>query len=192
MVLQRERLYTVEEFEVIADAEENADRLLELIDGEIVEKMPTEFHGQVVLNIGGEFNAYARRTKIGRAGTEVRHRKLEDRYNSRIPDVSFRITSDPAIERGSVGGMPDVAVEIQSPDDDLEKLRGKIRYYLLNGTRLGILVLTKRRIVEVHTKEGVRILSEADTLDGGDVMPGFTMPVKDIFYDPVSDRANED
>ncbi len=45
------KLYTVEEFEQIADSPENAHRLLELIDGEIVEKMPNEEHGIVAMNI---------------------------------------------------------------------------------------------------------------------------------------------
>ncbi len=48
-VLTREQLYTVDEFEELLKLPENAGRLLELIDGEIVEKMPTEEHGSIAL-----------------------------------------------------------------------------------------------------------------------------------------------
>jgi Uma2 family endonuclease len=71
MEMHEAKLYTVDEFEAIADAPENADRLLELINGEIVEKMPTELYGFCVINVGTELNLYARRTKPGRVVTEV-------------------------------------------------------------------------------------------------------------------------
>jgi len=193
MVIQRQRQHemTVDEFEAIADAPENADRLLELIHGEIREKMPTQPHGQVVLNVGSEFNNYAKRTRSGWAGTEVRHRKAGDKLNARLPDVSFtlRRAKESIVTKGSVMRMPDVAVEIQSPDDDLAELRAKIRYYLANGTKLALLVLTEDRLLEVYEGDTVKVLTEADSIEGGNVLPGFTMAVKDVFVDPAEDDA---
>ena len=54
-------------------------------------------------------------------------------------------------------------------------------FYLNNGTRLVILVFPGKRQVEALTHEDHVTLNESDTLDGGDVLPGFTMAVKDAF-----------
>lgn len=78
--------------------------------------------------------------------------------------------------------MPDLAVEIQSPDDRPMSLRKKAAYYIANGTRLVWLVLLEKRQVEVYRPgEKVVGLTEDDTLDGGDVLPRFSVLVRDIF-----------
>ena len=118
-VLTREQLYTVDEFEELLKLPENAGRLLELIDGEIVEKMPTEEHGSIALNIGAELRAYLRTIRRGIAGTEVRYQTGKDERNSRLPDISISIANRPLVKDGAVIGMPDLAVEIKSPDDSL-------------------------------------------------------------------------
>jgi Uma2 family endonuclease len=114
--MEQVKLYTVEEFEQLAAEPANRDRLLELIDGEIVEKVLTEEHGVIALNIGTEIKIYLKQNPIGRAGVEVNHRVLDDVYNSRVPDVSF--IKDPRhdlVTKGSVPQMPDLAIEIKSP-----------------------------------------------------------------------------
>jgi Uma2 family endonuclease len=77
--------------------------------------------------------------------------------------------------------MPDLCIEIQSPNDTPLSMREKALYYLKNGSRMVWLLFTRRRQVEVHTPDDIQILSIDDTLDGGDVLPGFTLAVKDIF-----------
>lgn len=67
MVLQ-ERLYTVYEFEQLADTPENADRLLELVNGEVVEKVPTEEHGVIALKFGSRILFFVEPRKLGRVG----------------------------------------------------------------------------------------------------------------------------
>ncbi|MCC6615126.1 MAG: Uma2 family endonuclease [Anaerolineae bacterium] len=185
MVLQQEKHYTVEEFEAIADAPENADRLLELIDGEIVEKVPTEEHGLLSSNIIGPLWVWVQTHRKGRVVVEVRHRTLKDQHNARIPDISYRETNDPPVRKGSVPQMPDFAVEIKSPTDSLKTLREKVRYYLNNGTRLAWIVISEKQIVDVYAPDMEDLLIATDMLDGGDVLPGFTMAVKDIFADPA-------
>jgi len=106
MAIQK-KLYTVEEFEKFADAWENTDRRFELINGEIVEKVPTEKHGTIAGNIFGFVWNFNREHQLGNVAIEVRHRMLGDKHNARMPDVSF--ISDPnrtIVERGSVPQMP--------------------------------------------------------------------------------------
>jgi Uma2 family endonuclease len=179
------RLYTIEEFERFAEADR--DRRLELIDGEIVEKMPTEEHGVVVLNIGTSLKIFIKREGIsGRVGVEIRHRKPGDRRNSLIPDLSLRLNpTQPVVTQGSLLHMPDLAVEVQSPDDSIEKMREKALYYLRNGSRLVWLVYPQLQTVEVCTLLNGELFIETlginDTLTGGALLPGYTMAVSEIF-----------
>jgi Uma2 family endonuclease len=187
MVIEH-RLYTVEEFEELADSPENRERLLELINGEIVEKVPTQEHGVVAGNIYGPLWNDVKQRKSGRVVMEVRHRASEDKRNARIPDISYTAGNEPLVKKGSVPRMPDLAVEIKSPDDSLKELREKARYYLAHGTRLVWLVIPEKRFIEVYTADEEYILDESETLTGGDILPGFTLPVRDVFADPVADE----
>ncbi|MBI1257782.1 MAG: hypothetical protein GC204_09960 [Chloroflexi bacterium] len=176
-------LYTVDEFEEFLKRDENRDRRFELINGEIIEKMPTELHGIIVLTLGTEIRILLKANPIGRVGVEIRHRVPDERYNDYIPDISFTAdTETPIVTQGVVPRMPDLAVEVKSPDDSYRKMREKAAYYLANGTKLVWLIYPEKQIIEVYSADGeIQILDENDTLEGGDVLPGFSMLVSDIF-----------
>jgi Uma2 family endonuclease len=182
-MVAQEKLVTVEEFEAFLESPESDDRLFELIHGEIVEKVPTEEHSIAVGNLYSALREFSRPGKLGRVGIEVRHGKPEDNYNDRIPDVSFTAAERllAVVTEGAVPHMPDIAIEVKSPKDKLKKLREKAEYYLANGTRLVWLVYPAKRLVTVLTPTSEDILTEDDTLTGGDVLPGFTLSVRDIF-----------
>lgn len=182
----QEKLVTVTEFEAMLQQPEYQDRRLELIDGEVVETMPTEEHGMIIIAIGTYLQMYALRHRLGRVSTDARHRAGDDTYNDRRPDVSVRVGDNPVVRKGYVMGMPDLAVEVQSPDDSLRNLREKARYYLANGSRLVWIVIPAKQLVEVYTNDEDRILTADDTLDGGEVLPGFSLAVRDIFVDPAA------
>ncbi len=177
-----ERQVTTEEFEAFLQLPENQDRLFELIHGEIVEKMPTEEHGVIVINIGIAIGVFVKQHKLGRVGAEIRYKMPKDRCNSRTPALSFNSGQRPVVREGSVPQMPELAVEIKSPNDTTKQLREKADYYLANGARLVWLVFPGKRYVEVYTPDDeMEVMFGDDRLDGGDVLPGFTMPVADMF-----------
>jgi Uma2 family endonuclease len=182
-MVQQETRVTVTDFEDFIALPENRDRNFELIDGEIVEKMPTQKHGALAALFTVELGIYLKQHPVGQLGVEVRHRVPEDQVNSFQPDVSFiKDTQTPLVERGPVPRMPDLAIEIKSPDDTYRELRKKAEYYLEHGAQLVWLVYPDNRLVEVYAREAdSRILSERDTLDGGDVLPGFSLKVEAIF-----------
>lgn len=181
-------LYTVKEFEQFRRQPENSNRLFELIHGEIIEKVPTQQHSLIALNIGSELRAYAKQYKNGRPGVEVRHQAPTDNRNSRLPDVSFTCTRSPLVEQGSVPGMPDLAVEIKSPNDTIHEMRETAVYYLVNGSRLVWLVYPNYRLIELYRSDvDVEILDDGQTLSGHDVLPGFELPVTDVFADPFAE-----
>lgn len=175
-------LTTQADFEVFLAAPEHRERRFELINGEVVEKMVTEEHGVIVLTIGAEITLYFRQNPIGRAGVEISHRREGDDINTRIPDLSAIIGADkPIVRDGVTPYYPDLAVEVKSPNDTYRELRAKARFYLANGSRMVWLVYPEKKIVEVYTAAEEWLLTEGDTISGGEVLPGFALPVSAVF-----------
>ena len=182
MVIQP-KLYTVAEFERFLTLPENGDRYFELIHGEIVEKVPTEEHGLITGNIYSFLWSYTRQSGVGRAVIEVRVRMLEDEYNNRQPDLAFFAdTTRPVVKRGPVLQMPDLVIEVKSPDDTYKSMRERAEYYLVHGTKLVWLVYPDKRLVEVYRQDADSdLLTADDVLQSNDVLPGFTLSVHEIF-----------
>jgi Uma2 family endonuclease len=178
----QEAEFTVEAFERYIALPENQDRLLELIDGEIVEKIPTREHGLIGAEFIIEIGLYLRGNPIGRVAFEARHRPTGDIRNDRLPDISFVSDYNRPIERvGAALYMPDLCIEIQSPDDTMKEMRAKAAFYLANGSKMVWLVYPLKQIIEVWTTTGKVTLTIEDMLTGGDVLPGFAVPVKRFF-----------
>ena len=79
-------------------------------------------------------------------------------------------------------GPPDLAVEVVIPSDTYFYIEEKIADWLDAGARMVIVVNADIRTVKVFSSPtDAAILTEEDTLDGGDVVPGWEMPVADIF-----------
>jgi Uma2 family endonuclease len=183
MVIERQRM-TIERFERFVALPDNAGRVFELIDGELVEKMPTEEHGFFILVMGGRLLTFVNAHKLGWVTTDARHRLPKDKQNALRPDISYIsfARKQEIIRQGAVPLMPDLAVEIQSPDDSANMMRLKAIYYLNNGSQLVWLVFPTKRQIEVWTPNGeLRTLGIQDVLEGGDVLPGFTLPLREIF-----------
>lgn len=182
------KLMTITEFEAFADAPENADRRLELINGKIVEKVPTEEHGVIALNFGTAIKIFVKANQLGgRVGVEIRHKIPLDAHNARMPDVAYTSAERvlPLVKKGSIPQMPDLAVEIQSPDDTVEELRAKAAYYLQQGSRLVWLAYPPNQTVESCTWDGeqmmIQTLGPDDELTGGEVLSGFAVRVAELF-----------
>ncbi len=174
-----ERLYTADEFLRIAS---QTDKKLELIDGVIVEMSPTEYHGLIAARIAARLLPFVEARKLGRVSVEVSHRSPVDDANVRLPDVSY-ISAEHGLDvvrRGPVMQMPDLAVEIQSPDDDKAAMRRKVAYYLANSSRMVWLVFPDDQTVEVHTPDADP-RTVTDTVDGGTLLPGFSLPLRVVF-----------
>ncbi len=172
---------TAEEFERLALLPENADRRLELIGGDIVEVVSNNYSSMVAARINGFLFVYLQQNPIGYlTGADGGYCVGDERY---IPDVAFVSKSrQPAPSRDAYNAIaPDLAVEVLSPSDQQDILRLKIVNYLAAGTTVWV-VNPDNQTVEVYTP-GQRAyrLGPADTLTGGDLLPGFALPVKDIF-----------
>ena len=103
------------------------------------------------------------------------------------PDLSYVLPQRAATApyRGSYQAVvPDLVIEIASPNDTRPAVAEKIAVYLTVGVRLIWVVWPQRMTVEVWRSGNItpaQVLTVADQLDGADVIPGFTHPVQDIF-----------
>ena len=188
MALQRPREYTLDEFEAFIALPDHADRRFELIDGEIVEKVPTEEHGVIVATIAGAIHQYLSDNRKGRVAVSVAYKRPENHRYCLVPDLAFTSAERmlPITRQGAVPQMPDLAVEVKSPDDSINLLRTKAAYYLANGSRMVWLVYPEQRLVEVYCPDvDIALLVDNedrhDVLDGGDVLTGFQLPLRNIF-----------
>lgn len=108
----------------------------------------------------------------------------DDPTSVRAPDIGFiaKARLENTTPERFFSGPPDLAVEIVSPSDRAGDIQTKITDYLTAGTRLIWVVYPDTRTVVVHYPDGTaRSFTEADTLDGGDVLPGFSLPVAEVF-----------
>ena len=179
------KLLTAEELYDIPDD----DMRYELVRGVLVVSEPPGFtHGDLAVQISGLLNAYARPRKLGKVVGEVGYVLERGPDTVRGPDVSFvrreRVPIGPAADK-FVEGAPDLAVEIRSPGDRPGEIADKVAGYFRSGAGLVWGVDPRRRVVMVHTPDGhTRLLRDGDTVNGGDVLPGFTAPVSELLPDP--------
>jgi Uma2 family endonuclease len=181
MVVQK-KTYSYADYVKFQNLPENAGRIFELIDGEIVEKMPSFEPSNIAAKIIYYIQGYNLQNDLGYVtGADGGYiLSDEDTFN---PDVGY-ISKEHLPEKPSreVIGPPDMAVEVKSPTDSKREMRRKAEKYLAYGTRLVWLVFPDEQTVEVYVPdEDVKMVGIEGILDGVNVLPGFALAVKDIF-----------
>ena len=159
----------------------------ELIRGVLCETMAVGGeHGEIVMNLGGEMRSFIKPRRLGRlAGSDAGVRLERDPDTVREPDLAFISSQKLPLNVRNPGYyevVPDLVVEVASPSDSRREVNDKAQMWLRNGVRLTWVVHPDTRTIDVHPEDGsVFTLTESDTLDGGEVLPGFTCPVSEIF-----------
>lgn len=84
-----------------------------------------------------------------------------------------------------VDGAPDFVVEIRSRTDALRPLQEKMVLWMAGGARLGWLIDDRNRQVYIYRvgQSQPELLTNPETLDGEDVLPGFSFPVRQYIFD---------
>jgi Uma2 family endonuclease len=176
------RPITIEEFETLP-----LEGRWELIDGEPVEMTPSADEsssvGATIITLLGSF---VRPRGLGRLyGADGGFVLFPDRPMVRVPDAAFvraeRMPEGQA--RKSFPRLaPDLVVEVLSPSDRASEVVAKLEVYQEAGVPLIWLVdPEKTTITVIASGKSTKVLQAGDTLDGGDVLPGFTVPVGEIF-----------
>jgi Uma2 family endonuclease len=157
----------------------------ELLRGELVRMPPPGYrHGKRSIRIGGRFLDYADEFG-GEVTTDAGFSLRNDPDTLLAPDIAYvraeRVPPEEEQDRYAQLA-PDVVVEIVSPADRPGLVREKIVEYRESGVSMTVVVDAFKRRVSVYRSDGAEIeLGEDDTFDGGDVMPGFRLPVAEFF-----------
>ncbi len=171
----------------------------EVVNGEIVELPPMSFYAREVANIlNSRIDRYLATTDVGRSRVEMLFRipQPDDPGRNRQPDAVY-VSYDrwPKNRRLPIKGaaldvVPDVAVEVVSPGDQADDLLDKVREYLRGGVRLVWVVYPTPREVHAYLPDGqVRVFLPTHALTADDILPGFSVPVAELFPEPEDPPA---
>lgn len=159
----------------------------ELVRGELRTMPPGGGeHGDESSVFDGSLGMYVRAQKLGRVYTnETGFILMTDPDTVRAPDVAFlrrERLPEGRSPRGYIRGAPDLAVEVISPNDRYTDVAEKIAEWLEHGVRMVVVVDPRRKTVDVHRPgQATRTLGLDDVLDGDDVVPGWSLAVRDLF-----------
>ena len=177
------RLMTAEELLAMPDD----GHTYELVRGELVKMAAAKnYHGEIAAYVTGSLVPHVRRNRLGKVYiADVGFVLARDPDHVRIPDVGFvkRENIDRIGRPDSLWPeQPDLAIEVISPSDRYSDVMEKVSDYFEAGTLMVIVLDSRVRTASVYrSPTDVIILTEADTLDGGDVVPGWRMSVAEIF-----------
>ncbi len=150
----------------------------------MVREPPGTRHGVVAARLGYVLSDFVQRRGLGVVAAQDTGFKIaRDPDTVRAPDVAFvsRPRSDQIPTRGYAELAPDLVGEVVSPDDSPADLLAKVSDWLAAGTKLVWVVDPMRSEARVHRADGsVSILGLTESLDGEDVLPGFSCPVGQI------------
>lgn len=176
---------TATEDDVVAIAE-HEERLCELVDGVLVEKTVGYEESCLTVELIALIHGFVKARKLGKvSGPDGMMRLFPGLV--RIPDVAFVSLKRYSQRRGSRKMprlVPDLAVEVLSDDNTPKEMSRKLDDYFDAGVRLVWFVDPRRRSVKVFTgKKSSKELREHETLTGGRVLPGFSVPLAELFAD---------
>jgi Uma2 family endonuclease len=173
---------TIEDYEALGEGAP-----FELIRGVLYEVAATKF---VHVVVSGRFAKYLLRYSdaampgdvlVGEGGLALER----DPDSLIISDVAFVRAErlPPKQERKDwIRIPPDVVVEVKSPSNTRQEIARKLAVYLAAGVPLVWIADTDRETIAAHTPDGrVRVYRVGEDLDGGDVLPGFRVPVTAFF-----------
>ena len=157
----------------------------ELLRGVLVEKMPTgDPHGDAVMRIAAALHIYSEANDYGVVRTgEPGYRLERDPDTVRAPDVVWIAPGRiPPGTQGYPELAPDLAVEVKSPGNSYAELAAKAGMWLSYGSREVWVADPERVTITVYRPyQEPLVLGEDDTLEGGDLLPGFATPVWRLF-----------
>jgi Uma2 family endonuclease len=143
-------------------------------------------HGAVTVNLTSPLDVHVKANNLGIVfGAETGFKIETDPDTVLAPDIAFvrreRIPES-GIPKGYWPGPPDLVVEVISPGATYEEVNEEVARWLAAGAAMVWVLNPRRRTVTVHRSlTDITVLTEADELTGGDLIPGFRCRVAEIF-----------
>ncbi len=158
----------------------------ELIKGELRQMAPAgSQHGRIALKIGWRLAQFVEESGLGTTYAAETGFIIDTAPDTvRAPDASFvsKERAEAIDEEGFFPGAPDLAVEVVSPNDRASEVTEKAFDWLRAGAKMVIVLDPKTSTATVYRGlDDGRILTEGDTIDGEDVVPGWQLPLADVF-----------
>ncbi len=159
----------------------------ELIRGVLHETVSVgKVHARIAMILGAKFVNHVVPRRLGQVGGSDGGVLVErDPDTVREPDIYYVSATRLPLDDQSDGYLevvPELVVEIVSPGDSPREVNEKIRMWLEHGVSMALEVRPAERTIAIH-RPGVPTvtLTGEDVLDGGDVLPGFSLPLSEIF-----------
>lgn len=159
----------------------------ELIEGELKKMSPPgSQHGRIIINVTTPLDLHVRKNNLGTVyAAETGFKIASNPDTVRAPDVAFVCRERVQQVGDTVGywpGAPDLAIEVISPNDVYTEVEEKVFDWLESGAKMVIVVNPPTRTTTVfRSRTDIVMLTENDILETGDVISGWSIPVKDIF-----------
>ena len=169
----------------VLDIDRTEGKLCELIDGVLVEKAVGFREAFLASRLGYLLTGFAEQHKLGIIlGADGTVELFPGQV--RIPDVAFypwaKLPGGQVPEEPIPELAPDLAIEVLSRTNTRGEMFAKRKDYFFAGVKLVWFIDPRKKTVEVYTAvDRLTTLTEADTLTGGAVLPGFTLPIADLF-----------
>jgi len=184
MTLPINRQMSVFEFDTWVLQPENQETVYEFINGEILEVPSNPYVSKIAMIIGAAILLYLSENDIGHVTGEAGgYQVAGNRYAPDVAYISYERQPELA-KKGYNPNPPELAVEVISDKNNTEEqriLRLKLSNYLAAGVVVWI-VDPEDQVIEVHTPGKASLELDAEgTLTAEDILPGFQLPVKNIF-----------
>ena len=180
------KLLTIADVAVLPRTLPSGDVRYELADGRLVVMPPPgDIHGAVQSNIVTQLKVQGEFRGLGRARTEVGLilRRNPDRLTA--PDAVFVTAALLPLKRSPEGYLetiPELVVEVRSPNDSGPEVQSKVSEYLVAGVRVVWVADPGNQTVTAHRlNQSPQVFGPADTLTVSDLIPGFQVSVVDLF-----------
>lgn len=176
---------TATEADVIHFLEGDEKRLYELIDGTLVEKAMGTYESFLATALSAELYVFVRKNDLGLVGgADGPFRMLAE--NVRYPDVSFvpwsAVPEEQLPTEAIWSVVPALAVEVLSPSNTAAEIDRKIAELFELGTKLVWVIDPPTESAAVYSRgKKPKRVGPGDVLEGGKVLPGFRLPLSDLF-----------
>ena len=168
---------------------ERDEALYELVDGHVVEKDMGAREIEIATILGSFLFHFARVNRLGRPGRVRLPDRRREGPPGRRPDVAFvshaRWPSNRRVPDVPVWDIvPDLAVEVISPTNTAFQVQKKIHDYFDAGvTQVWVIYPEQAEVYVYSSPTQIRVLQLEQELDGGDLLPGFRLPLATLFED---------
>jgi Uma2 family endonuclease len=158
----------------------------ELVRGEVTRMAPAgQRHGRIAMNLLTSLNASVRAQRLGVVYAAESGFLLATTPDTvRAPDVAFvsreRLKRQAEVE-GYWPGAPDLVVEVISLADRYADVEDKVFDSLDAGVRLVVVVNPRKQVTLYRSLVQITVLGLGASIDAPEIIPGWTLPVEDVF-----------